>query len=96
MILLAKELVSITKKSNENKNKNETPVAFCDLDAKVIYQRTRDCFENVGNLPCVDFILTNVPIEIAKSFQTFELLQRRLPDIHKLIFNVFKTFFPKN
>ena len=66
-------------------------IGFCETYKLRNLVKHTNCFENLENPSCIDFLLTSKPL----SFQTTTAIETGLSDFHKIIVAVMKMHFPK-
>ena len=65
--------------------------SFCKLYEVKIIINMPTCYKSFRNCSCIDLFLTNSP----NSFQKTTVVETGLPDIHKLIATMMKSYSPK-
>ena len=65
--------------------------SFCKLYEVKIIINMPTCNKSFRNCSCIDLFLTNSP----NSFQKTTVVETGLPDIHKLIATMMKSYSPK-
>ena len=66
-------------------------IGFCEPYKLRNLVKHTNCFKNLENPSCIDFLLTSKPL----TFQTTTVIETGLSDFHKIIVVVMKMHFPK-